>query len=211
MARYRGPTCRLSRREGTDLFLKSGLRTLESKCRSDKDGLSPLGIPAQRRGRISDYGLQLREKQKVRRLYGVLERQFRGYYKRAAHMSGATGLNLLQLLESRLDNIAYRIGWGCTRADARQLVAHRSIEVNGRMTNIPSYCVMPGDKIRVRTKAQGQQRIQDALEIAKVRVQQPDWLEISTNHMGAVFTSLPPREKLSDEINEHLIVELYSK
>ena len=211
MARYRGPTCRLSRREGTDLFLKSGVRMLESKCRSDKDGMKPPGMALQRRGRSSDYGIQLREKQKVRRMYGLLERQFRGYYKKAAHMSGATGLNLLHLLECRLDNVVYRIGWGSTRADARQLVSHGCVEVNGRQVNIPSYQVSVNDKISVRKKSQQLQRVQMALEIAESRVQQPDWIERKEDNMNAVFKALPDRGELSDEINEDLIVELYSK
>lgn len=212
MARYTGPRCRLSRREGTDLFLKSGIRRLEEKCRSDKDGLRPPGMmPTQRRNRSSDYGLQLREKQKARRMYGILERQFRNYYREAARMSGATGLNLLRLLESRLDNVVYRIGLGSTRSDARQLVAHRAIEVNGQVVNIPSCQIACGDKITVRPKARGMERIARSIEVSEQRPDKAAWLDITSDSMEAVFRSLPERRELSSEINEDLIVELYSK
>ena len=161
MARYIGPKCKLSRREGTDLFLKSGSRALESKCNIE----TAPGQHGQRRGRLSDYGLQLREKQKVRRIYGVLERQFSGYYKEAARRKGATGENLLQILECRLDNVVFRMGFGATRAEARQLVSHKSITVNGQVVNIPSYQVKAGDVVAVREKCKNQLRIAQALEL----------------------------------------------
>ncbi|MFB1036901.1 MAG: 30S ribosomal protein S4, partial [Sinobacterium sp.] len=165
MARYIGPTCKLSRREGTDLFLKSGVRSLDSKCKAE----TLPGVQGARRGRLSDYGVQLREKQKVRRLYGVLEKQFRGYYKEAARRKGATGENLLQLLEGRLDNVVYRMGFGSTRAESRQLVAHSSILVNGTRVNIPSYQVEAGDVVSIREKAKKQLRIQSSLAVASNR------------------------------------------
>lgn len=212
MARYTGPRCRLSRREGTDLFLKSGVRRLEDKCRSDKDGLRPPGMaPTQRRGRSSDFGLQLREKQKARRMYGLMERQFRNYYREAARRPGATGLNLLRMLECRLDNVVYRIGLASTRAEARQLVSHRAIEVNGQVVNVPSRQIGCGDKISVRQKARDMTRIGRALELAKEREMVAGWLDVAANNLEAVFRSLPEREELSREINEDLIVELYSK
>ena len=206
MARYLGPTCKLSRREGTDLFLKSGVRPLESKCRSE----SAPGQHGQRRGRLSDYGVQLREKQKVRRIYGVLEKQFRGYYKEAARIKGATGENLLQLLETRLDNVVYRMGYGSTRAEARQLVSHKSIVVNGNVINIPSYQVEAGDTVSVREKSRNQLRIQGALGLAANRAPVP-WVGVNADKMEGVFNSYPEREDLPQEINENLIVELYSK
>lgn len=206
MARYLGPTCKLSRREGTDLFLKSGIRPLESKCRAE----SAPGQHGQRRGRLSDYGVQLREKQKVRRLYGVLEKQFRNYYKEAARIKGATGENLLQLLERRLDNVVYRMGFGSTRAESRQLVAHNSILVNGKKVNIPSYRVMDGDVVSIREKCKKQLRIQSAMQIATQRGL-VDWMEIDANKLEGVFKRNPVRSDLPAEINENLIVELYSK
>lgn len=206
MARYLGPTCKLSRREGTDLFLKSGIRPLESKCRAE----SAPGQHGQRRGRLSDYGVQLREKQKVRRLYGVLEKQFRNYYKEAARIKGATGENLLELLERRLDNVVYRMGFGSTRAEARQLVAHNSILVNGKKVNIPSYRVMDGDVVSIREKCKKQLRIQSAMQIASQRGL-VDWMEIDANKLEGVFKRNPVRSDLPAEINENLIVELYSK
>ena len=206
MARYLGPTCKLSRREGTDLFLKSGIRPLESKCRAE----SAPGQHGQRRGRLSDYGVQLREKQKVRRLYGVLEKQFRNYYKEAARIKGATGENLLQLLERRLDNVVYRMGFGSTRAEARQLVAHNSIQVNGKKVNIPSYRVMDGDVVSIREKCKKQLRIKSAMQIASQRGL-VDWMEIDANKLEGVFKRNPVRSDLPAEINENLIVELYSK
>ena len=206
MARYLGPKCKLSRREGTDLFLKSGLRPLESKCKLD---VPPGGAP-QRRPRLSDYGLQLREKQKLRRMYGVLERQFRNYYKKAAQLKGPTGGNLLQLLEGRLDNIVYRMGFATTRAEARQLVSHKGIEVNGRVVNIPSLQVNAGDAIGIRKKAKKQLRIQSALEIA-TQIGLPDWVDVDAKKMAGILKSLPDREDILPDVNENLVVELSSK
>jgi small subunit ribosomal protein S4 len=206
MARYLGPKCKLSRREGTDLFLKSGVRPLESKCKLEV----PPGGAAQRRPRLSDYGLQLREKQKLRRMYGVLERQFRNYYKEAARRRGSTGENLLQLLESRLDNVVYRMGFAVTRAEARQLVSHRSIAVNGGTVNVPSYQVKAGDQIEVRERAKKQLRIQAALEISE-QIGVPHWLEVDAKAIKGVFKSLPDRGDLPAEIDEARVVALYSK
>ncbi len=206
MARYLGPTCKLSRREGTDLFLKSGVRALETKCKHE----TAPGQHGIRRGRLSDYGVQLREKQKVRRLYGVLEKQFRNYYKLAARKKGATGENLLTLLECRLDNVVYRIGFGSTRAEARQLVAHKAILVNGKTVNVPSYQVSEGDVVSVREKAKKQLRIRSSLELAAQRGT-PEWIEVDANKYEGTFKNMPERVDLSSEINENLIVELYSK
>lgn len=206
MARYLGPKCKLSRREGTDLLLKSGVTAFEKKCKSE----SVPGQHGQRRGRLSDYGLQLREKQKVRRIYGVLEKQFRNYYKSAAAMKGATGENLLQLLEGRLDNVVYRMGFGSTRAEARQLVSHKALTVNGKTVNIPSYQVQPGDVVAVREKAKQQLRIKGALQLAGQR-SDVSWVEVDTSKLEGTFKSHPERTDLSGEINENLIVELYSK
>jgi len=205
MARYLGPTCKLARREGTDLYLKSGVRPIESKCKIDT-------VPGQhgaRRARLSDYAVQLREKQKVRRIYGVLEKQFRNYYKKADRQKGATGSNLLLLLERRLDNVVYRMGFGSTRAEARQLVSHKSILVNGHVTNIPSYQVEAGDTIAIRDKSKNQLRIQGALGLAANR--NIEWVEVNSDKLEGVFKSYPEREELPSEINENLIVELYSK
>ena len=206
MARYIGPKCKLSRREGTDLFLKSGVRALESKCNIE----AAPGIHGQRRGRQSDYGTQLREKQKVRRIYGVLERQFSGYYKEAAGKKGATGENLLQLLECRLDNVVYRMGFGSTRAEARQLVSHKAITVNGQVANIPSIQVRPGDVIGVTEKAKKQVRIAEALQLAE-QVGMPSWVSVDTKKMEGVFKATPDRSDVAHDVNEHLIVELYSR
>lgn len=206
MARYLGPKCKLSRREGTDLFLKSGVRPLDSKCKAD----TPPGVHGARRGRLSDYGVQLREKQKVRRTYGVLEKQFRNYYKKAASTKGATGENLLQLLECRLDNVVYRMGFGATRAESRQLVSHKAILVNGKTVNIPSYQVNPGDVVAVREKSKEQLRVKAALELAGQRGFDP-WIEIDVAKMEGQFKALPERAELPADINENLIVELYSK
>jgi len=206
MARYIGPKCKLSRREGTDLLLKSGVRALESKCKAE-------AVPGQhgaRRGRLSDYGVQLREKQKVRRIYGVLEKQFRNYYKEAARLKGATGENLLQLLESRLDNVVYRMGFGSTRSEARQMVSHKAILVNGSVVNIPSYQVKAGDVISLREKAKKQLRVQSAMALAAQRGE-PEWIEVNSEKLEGVFKAVPDRQELSSEINENLIVELYSK
>ena len=206
MARYLGPTCKLSRREGTDLFLKSGVRPLESKCRHE----SAPGQHGQRRGRLSDYGVQLREKQKVRRIYGVLEKQFRNYYKDAARLKGNTGENLLTLLEQRLDNVVYRMGFGSTRAESRQLVAHNSILVNGQKVNIASFRVQEGDVVGLREKSKKQLRVQTALQLAAQRGE-VEWLTVDGNKMEGTFTRFPDRSDLPAEINENLIVELYSK
>ena len=206
MARYIGPTCKLARREGTDLFLKSGVRSMDTKCNLE----TRPGMHGAARGRLSDYGLQLREKQKVRRIYGVLEKQFRNYYKEASRLRGSTGENLLKLLESRLDNVVYRMGFGSTRAEARQVVGHRSITVNGKVLNIPSYQVKPGDVISVREKAKGQLRIRAALELAGQRADVP-WMVVDSSTMEGTFKTLPERQDLSQDINENLIVELYSK
>jgi len=206
MARYTGPKCKLSRREGTDLFLKSGVRALDSKCHLE----SQPGQHGQSRGRLSDYGVQLREKQKVRRIYGVLEKQFRNYYKEADRRRGATGVNLLQLLECRLDNVVYRSGFGSTRAEARQLVAHKAILVNGQVVNIPSYQVKPSDVVAIREKAKKQLRIGAALELATQRGF-PTWVEVDANKKEVIFKMLPERSDLAADINESLIVELYSK
>ena len=206
MARYLGPKCKLSRREGTDLFLKSSVRPLESKCKLE---VPPGGAP-QRRPRVSDYGLQLREKQKLRRMYGVLERQFHNYYKKAAQKKGSTGENLLQLLEGRLDNVVYRMGFASTRAEARQLVGHKGIVVNGDVVNIPSYQVAPGDEIVVREKAKKQLRVQNALQIAS-QVGFPEWVDVDQSKMTGVLKQLPERDDILPDINENLVVELYSK
>lgn len=206
MARYLGPKCKLSRREGTDLGLKSGVRAHENKCRSEK---AP-GMHGERRGRLSDYGTQLREKQKVRRIYGVLERQFRNYYSEAARRKGATGENLLQLLEGRLDNVVYRMGFGSTRSEARQLVSHKAIAVNGQTVNIASFQVNPGDVVAVREKAKNQLRIGSALELAEQRGF-ASWVEVDTKKKEGVFKAVPERTDLPSELNENLIVELYSK
>ncbi len=206
MARYIGPKCKLSRREGTDLFLKSGSRAIESKCNIE----TAPGQHGQRRSRLSEYGTQLREKQKVRRMYGVLERQFHGYYKEAARRKGATGENLLQLLESRLDNVVYRMGYGATRSESRQLVSHKAITINGQTVNIPSYQVQPGDVVAVREKSKNQLRIAQALELCAQRGR-VEWVEVDAEKKSGVFKSIPERSDLSSDINESLIVELYSK
>ncbi|MCU7813620.1 MAG: 30S ribosomal protein S4 [Candidatus Thiodiazotropha sp. (ex Rostrolucina anterorostrata)] len=206
MARYIGPKCKLSRREGTDLFLKSRVRSLDSKCNMEK-------VPGQagdRRRRVSDYGLQLREKQKVRRIYGVMEKQFRNYYKAAAQNKGATGENLLQLLETRLDNIVYRMGFGATRAEARQLVSHKAIEVNGKVVNVPSFNLTAEDEVTIREKAKKQLRIQGALEL-QGQFGFVDWVEVDPKAMKGKVKRIPDRSDLSAEINEQLVVELYSK
>ena len=206
MARYLGPKLKLSRREGTDLFLKSGVRPLESKCRAD----SVPGQHGQRRTRLSDYAVQLREKQKVRRIYGVLEKQFRNYYKKADRQKGATGMNLLRILERRLDNVVYRMGFGSTRAESRQLVSHKSIVVNGAIVNIPSYQVEAGDVVAIREKSRNQLRIQGALTLSANRSPVP-WVDVNPEKMEGVFKVAPERDELPQEINENLIVELYSK
>jgi len=206
MARYIGPKLKLARREGTDLYHKSGVRPIDSKCKID----SPPGEHGARRTRLSDYAIQLREKQKVRRIYGVLEKQFRNYYKKADRQKGATGENLLKLLESRLDNVVYRMGFGSTRSESRQLVSHRSILVNGQSVNVPSYQVVPEDVVSVAEKSRGQLRIQAALQVASQRAP-VEWVDVDATKMEGVFRRHPDREELPAEINENLIVELYSK
>jgi small subunit ribosomal protein S4 len=207
MARYTGPKCKLSRREGTDLFLKSGVKPLESKCKLQ---VPPGGIKGERRTRLSDYGTQLREKQKLRRMYGVLERQFRNYYIAAAGRSGSTGETLLKMLECRLDNVVYRMGFASTRAEARQLVSHKAIQVNGDAVTIASYQCKAGDVVEIREKSKKQLRVQGALSIA-AQVGFPDWLEVNDKEMRGVFKTVPGRDDVLPDINENLIVELYSK
>ena len=206
MARYTGPKIKLSRREGTDLQLKSGYRSFESKARSE----NPPGAQGLRRSRLSDYGMQLREKQKVKRIYGVLEKQFRNYYKRAARQKGETGTNLLLFLESRLDNVVYRFGFASTRAEARQLVSHKSIAVNGKLTNIPSFQVNEGDEISIVEKSQSQKRITQALSLSDQR-EECEWVSVDRTKFTGIFKNLPTRDLLSSEINENYIVELYSR
>jgi small subunit ribosomal protein S4 len=207
MARYIGPKCKLSRREGTDLFLKSGAKPLESKCKLQ---VPPGGIKGERRQRLSDYGTQLREKQKLRRMYGVLERQFRNYYQEAARRPGATGETLLKLLECRLDNVVYRMGFAVTRAEARQLVSHKCVEVNGSAVTIASYQVKAGDVVQIREKSRKQLRVQNALTVA-AQVGFPEWLEVNEKEMRGVFKAAPNRDDVLPDINENLVVELYSK
>jgi small subunit ribosomal protein S4 len=207
MARYTGPKCKLARREGTDLFLKSARRSLDSKCKLD----TKPGQHGVRSGmRMSDYGNQLREKQKLRRTYGIMERQFRRYFGEAARRKGSTGTNLLQLLESRLDNVVYRMGLGSTRAEARQLVTHGSITVNGKVLNVPSALVKSSDVVGVTEKAKGQLRIQDALQLAE-KVGFPSWVEVDVKKMSGMFKGAPDRSEFGQDINESLVVELYSK
>jgi small subunit ribosomal protein S4 len=207
MARYIGPKCKLSRREGTDLFLKSGSKPLESKCKLQ---VPPGGIKGERRQRLSDYGTQLREKQKLRRMYGVLERQFRNYYQEAARRPGATGETLLRLLECRLDNVVYRMGFAATRAEARQLVSHKGVEVNGQAVTIASYQVKAGDVVQIREKSRKQLRVQNALTVA-AQVGFPEWLEVNDKEMRGIFKAAPGRDEVLPDINENLVVELYSK
>lgn len=206
MARYIGPKCKLARREGTDLFLKSGVRSIDSKCKIDQ-------LPGQHgtgRKKVTEYGLQLREKQKVRRMYGVLEKKFRLYYKEADRRRGSTGVNLLQILESRLDNVVYRMGFASTRAEARQLVSHKSILVNGQSVNIPSYEVGAGDVVAIREKSRNQTRIASALEL-NAQAGTVSWVEVNKTAFEGTFKNLPDRTDLSSDISENLIVELYSK
>ena len=207
MARYTGPRCRLSRREGMDLMLTGRIRPLDSKCKLDKP---PGQHGVRRQRRTSDYALQLREKQKLRRMYGVLERQFRNYYKEAARRKGATGENLLRLLECRLDNVVYRMGFGSTRAESRQLVNHGSIMVNGRCVDVPSYQVALSDVVSIREKARKQQRIQDSLTLTEQNGF-PGWVVVDVSKMEGVLQAVPDREDLPPDVNEQLVVELYSK
>jgi small subunit ribosomal protein S4 len=207
VARYTGPKAKLSRREGTDLFLKSARRSLADKCKLD----SKPGQHGRTSGsRTSDYGLQLREKQKVKRMYGVLERQFRRYFAEAERRKGNTGANLLALLECRLDNVVYRMGLASTRAEARQLVSHKAIAVNGQTLNIPSAQVRPNDVIALREKAQKQVRVQDALSLAE-QSGFPSWVSVDKTKMQGTFKSVPERSDIAADINESLIVELYSR
>jgi small subunit ribosomal protein S4 len=207
VARLLGPKAKLSRREGTDLFLKSARRAISDKAKFE----SKPGQHGRTSGsRTSDFGLQLREKQKVKRMYGVLERQFRRYFEEAERRKGNTGATLLALLESRLDNVVYRMGFGSTRAEARQLVSHQGITVNGEVVNIPSYSVKAGDTIAVREKAKKQLRVQDAVKLAE-SVGMPAWLKVDASKLEGVFTKQPDRDEFGAEINESLIVELYSR
>jgi small subunit ribosomal protein S4 len=209
MARYIGPTCKLARREGADLSLKSPARALDSKCKLEqKPGQH--GAVA-KKGRLSDYAVQLREKQKVKRIYGLLERQFRNYYKKASSKKGNTGESLLQLLETRLDNVVYRMGFAVTRPQARQLVSHRGVSVNGKVVNLPSYQVRPGDAITLTERAQRQLRVQESLTLSQEMDLFPGWVEVDSKKFAGVFKSVPERSDLPSDINEALIVELYSK
>ena len=206
MARYTGPKCKLARREGTDLFLKSARRSLDSKCKME----SAPGQHGAKKPRLSGYGLQLREKQKIRRIYGVLERQFRRYFAEADRKKGSTGELLLQLLESRLDNVVYRMGFASTRAEARQLVAHKALMVNGQVVNIPSFWVKAGDVVTIREKAKKQVRIQEALALA-AQIGLPNWVAVDTSKLEGTFKNIPERAELYGDINEQLVVEFYSK
>ncbi|MBP6394264.1 MAG: 30S ribosomal protein S4 [Giesbergeria sp.] len=207
MARYLGPKAKLSRREGTDLFLKSARRSIADKSKFD----SKPGQHGRTSGqRTSDYGLQLREKQKVKRMYGVLEKQFRRYFEAADRKKGNTGANLLGLLECRLDNVVYRMGFGSTRAEARQLVSHKAMTVNGQSVNIPSYLVKAGDVVAVREKSKTQNRIVEALQLAQ-QVGLPAWVEMDLSKSQGVFKKVPDRDEFGADINESLIVELYSR
>lgn len=206
MARYLGPKCKLARREGTDLYLKSARRALSDKCKME----SAPGQHGAKKPRLSDYGLQLREKQKIRRIYGVLERQFRRYFAEAERRKGSTGELLLQLLESRLDNVVYRMGFASTRAEARQLVSHKAIVVNGQVVNIPSFQVKAGDVVAIREKAKKQVRIQEALNLA-AQIGMPAWVSVDATKMEGVFKNMPDRAELYSDINEQLVVEFYSK
>ena len=207
MARYLGPKGKLSRREGTDLFLKSGRRAIADKIKLE----SKPGQHGRTSGqRTSDFGVQLREKQKVKRMYGVLERQFRRYFAEAERRKGSTGVNLLTLLESRLDNVVYRMGFGSTRAEARQLVSHKAITVNGQPVNIPSYLVKAGDVVSVREKSKKQNRVVEALQLAQ-QVGIPAWVEVNVDKAEGTFKKVPDRDEFGSDINESLIVELYSR
>jgi small subunit ribosomal protein S4 len=210
MARYIGPTCKLARREGADLSLKSPARALDSKCKLEqKPGQH--GAAGAKKGRLSDYGVQLREKQKVKRIYGLLERQFRTYYQKASGQKGNTGENLLRMLESRLDNVVYRMGFAVTRAAARQLVSHAAIRVNGKKVNLPSYQVRPGDEVALSDRAKNQLRTKEALTLSQEMDLAPSWLEVDQNKGAGTFKAMPERSDLPSDINESLIIELYSK
>jgi small subunit ribosomal protein S4 len=210
MARYIGPTCKLARREGADLSLKSPARAIDSKCKLEqKPGQH--GAAGAKKGRLSDYGVQLREKQKVKRIYGLLERQFRTYYQKASGQKGNTGENLLRMLESRLDNVVYRMGFAVTRAAARQLVSHAAIRVNGKKVNLPSYQVRPGDEVALSERAKNQLRTQEALTLSQEMDLAPAWLEVDSKKGAGTFKAMPERSDLPSDINESLIIELYSK
>jgi len=210
MARYIGPKLKLSRREGADLSLKSPARAIDSKCKLEqKPGQH--GAAAAKKGRLSDYAVQLREKQKVKRIYGLLERQFSNYYGKASKLKGNTGENLLRMLESRLDNIVYRMGFAVTRAQARQLVAHKAIEVNGKKVNLPSFSVKAGDQVAISEKSRSQLRIKEALTLSQEMDLAPQWVEVDANKFAGSIKALPERSDLPSDINESLIVELYSK
>jgi len=207
LARYTGPKCKLSRREGTDLFLKSARRSLDTKCKLE----SKPGQHGRTSGaRTSDFGLQLREKQKLKRMYGVLEKQFRKYFEEAERRRAPTGETLIQLLESRLDNVVYRMGFGSTRAEARQLVNHRAIEINGHTADIASMLVKAGDVVSVREKAKGQIRIKESLELATGNGL-PQWVEVDATKLSGVFKQAPERTDVAHDVNESLVVELYSR
>ena len=206
MAKYTGPALKLSRREGVDLFLKSGVRAIDTKCKLD----TAPGQHGANKARLSDYGMQLREKQKVRRIYGVLERQFRNYYKKADRMQGQTGENLMVMLESRLDNIVFRMGFARTRREARQIVDHKHVLVNGKCVNIPSYLCKAGDTIEIREKSKGSERYKGILEITGGRLV-PEWIDVDQENLKGVVKELPTREQIDVPVNEMLIVELYSK
>jgi small subunit ribosomal protein S4 len=206
MAKYIGPKCKLSRRVGADLMLKGRGRSLETKCKLE----TPPGQHGARKQRPSDYALQLREKQKLKQMYGVLEKQFRNYYLKASRKKGSTGLLLLQMLESRLDNIVYRMGFAATRAEARQLVSHKAVLVNGKSVNMPSYTVAPGDVVEIREKSRAQTRIAQAISVA-AQIGFPDWMEVDEKGLKGKFKAMPEREQMLPDINENLVVELYSK
>jgi len=208
MARYIGPTCKLARREGADLSLKSPARALDSKCKFEQ---KPGQHGASKKARLSDYAVQLREKQKVKRIYGLLERQFRNVYAKAANEKGNTGENLLRILESRLDNIVYRMGFAVTRAQARQLVSHKAIKVNGKSVNLPSYQVKAGDEVVIAERSRRQLRVQESLNLSQEMDLVPGWLEVDPKQMTGTLKTMPERSDLPSDINENLIVELYSK
>jgi len=208
MARYIGPTCKLARREGADLSLKSPARAVDSKCKLEQ---KPGQHGAARKGKLSDYAVQLREKQKVKRIYGLLERQFRSYYTKASRKKGNTGESLLQMLEQRLDNVVYRMGFAVTRTQARQLVSHKAIEVNGKKVNLASFQVKVGDQVTISENSRSQLRIQEALTLSQEMDLAPNWVEVDAKKFSGMFKSVPERSDLPSDINEALIVELYSK
>lgn len=208
MARYIGPTCKLARREGADLSLKSPARAVDSKCKLEQ---KPGQHGAARKGKLSDYAVQLREKQKVKRIYGLLERQFRSYYSKASRKKGNTGESLLQMLEQRLDNVVYRMGFAVTRTQARQLVSHKAIEVNGKKVNLASFQVKAGDQVAITENSRSQLRIQEALTLSQEMDLAPNWVEVDAKKFSGLFKSVPERSDLPSDINEALIVELYSK